>query len=171
MPVQRTSVPARSASGQSSAPSQARLLSAVATLHDALTPGQALNVPAVLNRSALLDLLSVLVTNASAPTPVPAPDAAVLPRCLGCGHRTADPHPDCVPMIGTYWVACLDCHGSRTVDGRECRLCCGVGFIDETADVTLAEKAGELVNDDEPVYYVTVPAGPALVIDDLAEWR
>lgn len=73
MPVQRTVHPALCASGHSPALSDARLLSAVATLRDALAPGKALNLPAVLDRTALLDVLSVLLTNALTPTPVPAP--------------------------------------------------------------------------------------------------
>ncbi|MFG3687003.1 hypothetical protein [Micromonospora sp. NPDC047740] len=80
MPVQRTVHPAHCASGNFSALSDARLLSALATLRDALAPGKALNLPAVLDRTALLDALSVLSTNTPAPTaisttghPVPAP--------------------------------------------------------------------------------------------------
>lgn len=72
MPVQRTVHPAHCASGHFPVLSDARLLSALATLRDALAPGKALNLPAVLDRTALLDVLSVLCTNATAPT-VPAP--------------------------------------------------------------------------------------------------
>ncbi|MEV0154136.1 XRE family transcriptional regulator [Micromonospora sp. NPDC050686] len=72
MPVQPTVHPAHRASGNSSALSDARLLSALATLRDALAPGKALNLPAVLDRTALLDVLSVLCTNATTPT-APAP--------------------------------------------------------------------------------------------------
>ena len=76
MPVQPTVRPAHCASGHSPALSEARLLSAVATLRDALAPGKALNLPAVLDRTALLDVLSVLSTNATTPT---APAPAVWP--------------------------------------------------------------------------------------------
>ena len=69
MPVQPTVHPALCASGHSSALSDARLLSALATLRDALAPGEALNLPAVLDRTALLDVLSVLTTNATTPAP------------------------------------------------------------------------------------------------------
>lgn len=72
MPVQPTVHPAHCASGHSPALSDARLLSALATLRDALAPGKALNLPAVLDRAALLDALSVLTTNTPTPTPVPA---------------------------------------------------------------------------------------------------
>lgn len=72
MPVQRTVHPARRASGTSSASSQARLRSAVATLVDALAPGKALNLPAVLDRAALLACLSAILADAS--VPVSAPD-------------------------------------------------------------------------------------------------
>lgn len=77
MPVQRTVHPALCASGHSSALSEARLLSALATLRDALAPGKALNLPAVLDRTALLDALSVLTTNAT--TPAPARESSVWP--------------------------------------------------------------------------------------------
>ena len=70
MPVQLTVHPAHRASGNTAALSDARLLSAVATLRDALAPDMALNLPAVLDRSALLDALSVLSTNATASAPV-----------------------------------------------------------------------------------------------------
>ncbi|WP_225853664.1 hypothetical protein [Micromonospora sp. AMSO31t] len=69
MPVQPTVHPALCASGHSPALSDARLLSAVATLRDALAPGKALNLPAALDRTALLDVLSVLTTNAITPAP------------------------------------------------------------------------------------------------------
>ncbi|KAB1110179.1 XRE family transcriptional regulator [Micromonospora aurantiaca] len=67
MPVQPTVHPAVCASGHSLALPDARLLSALATLRDALAPGEALNLPAVLDRTALLDALSVLTTNATTP--------------------------------------------------------------------------------------------------------
>ncbi|MFU8873424.1 hypothetical protein [Micromonospora sp. SL4-19] len=70
MPVQLTVHPAHRASGNFSALSDARLLSALATLRDALAPGKALNLPAVLDRTALLDALSVLTTNTPATTAV-----------------------------------------------------------------------------------------------------
>jgi hypothetical protein len=94
MPVQPTAVPARSAWGHSSAPSQARLLSALATLHDALTPDVALNVPAALDEAALLACLFVIVTNA--PTTVLAPDSCPNPdnpdcSCRACGYTEAVP--------------------------------------------------------------------------------
>ncbi|WP_406041749.1 XRE family transcriptional regulator [Micromonospora sp. NBC_00898] len=41
----------------------------MATLWNALAPGEALNLPAVLDRTALLDALSVLTTNATIPAP------------------------------------------------------------------------------------------------------
>ncbi|MEO3776312.1 hypothetical protein ABGB16_05550 [Micromonospora sp. B11E3] len=71
MPVQPTVHPALCASGNFSALSDARLLSALATLQDALAPGKALNLPVVLDRTALLDVLSVLATNTPAATAVP----------------------------------------------------------------------------------------------------
>lgn len=77
MPVQPTVHPARCASGHSPAPSEARLLSALATLRDALAPDVALNLPAVLDEAALLACLSVL-TNTT-PTSAPATDPAPRP--------------------------------------------------------------------------------------------
>ncbi|MGN9894037.1 hypothetical protein ACTMS9_25040 [Micromonospora sp. L31] len=77
MPVQRTVHPALCASGHSSALSEARLLSALAALRDVLAPGKALNLPAVLDRTALLDALSVLATDAT--TPAPARESFVWP--------------------------------------------------------------------------------------------
>lgn len=72
MPVQPTVHPAHRASGNCSALSEARLLSAVATLRDALAPDLALNLPVVLDRAALLDVLSALCANTPTPTPAPA---------------------------------------------------------------------------------------------------
>ncbi|MEU5949896.1 hypothetical protein ABZ793_30695 [Micromonospora sp. NPDC047465] len=72
MPVQPTVYPAQRASGTVSALSDARLLSALATLRDALAPDVALNLPAVLDEAALLACLSAITANT--PTPVPAPD-------------------------------------------------------------------------------------------------
>lgn len=71
MPVQPIPVPAGYASGHSPAPSQARLLSALATFADVLAPGEALNLPAVLDRSALLDALSMLTTDTTTRTATP----------------------------------------------------------------------------------------------------
>lgn len=97
MPVQPTVSPARSASGNCSALSQARLFSAVATLRDALAPDVALDVPAVLDRSALLDVLSVLFTSTTTPTAaVCAPVSCLDPlnpgcQCPACQLVDADP--------------------------------------------------------------------------------
>jgi hypothetical protein len=95
MPVQSTStvVPARCAPGLSSAPSQARLLSAVATLRDALAPDVALNVPDVLDETALLACLSVIVINT--PTNLVAPASCPNPAdpacsCPACDHMDAN---------------------------------------------------------------------------------
>jgi hypothetical protein len=94
MPVQPAVHPARSASGHSSAPSQARLLSAAATLRDVLAPDVALNLPAALDEAALLACLSVITTNA--PTNVLASDSCPNPddphcSCPACDHTEAAP--------------------------------------------------------------------------------
>jgi hypothetical protein len=82
------------------------------------------------------------------PTPVSVPPATVsapLPRCLGCGHRTATAHPGCWDNIGTQWTPCGRCFGRRVgADGCECQSCDGVGFINTLTSDTLAERAGDL---------------------------
>ncbi|GAA1411683.1 hypothetical protein ACFQZ4_53090 [Catellatospora coxensis] len=94
------------------------------------------------------------VKNQSAEThssvvPVSVPPALLsvpLPRCLGCGHRTASLHEDCVSDINPgSWVPCGCCQGLRIdADGFECRECCGAGFIPMTGHDTLAERAGDV---------------------------
>jgi hypothetical protein len=105
--------------------SEARLLSALATLRDALTPGEALNVPAVLDRSALLDVLSAFTTNDSAPTTVPAPTSpavAELPRLNAGGYcrecfRTNCTDTQCITTWATrIWRICPICSGSGYED-------------------------------------------------------
>lgn len=92
------------------------------------------------------DTPDVLIFDAPVSVP-PVFLAAPLPRCLGCGHRTADAHPDCAPDItGTAWTPCTDCFGRRVDgDGFECQLCCGAGFLstDSGHTDTLAERAGD----------------------------
>lgn len=120
MPVQPTVHPAHCASGHFSALSDARLLSALATLRDTLAPGKALNLPAVLDRTALLACLSVLTTNTSTPTPtVPAPDTSTLrpPRCnfagycVMCGHQGCQSSECISDFTQTAWAVCNQCHG------------------------------------------------------------
>lgn len=87
-------------------------------------------------------------TAVSADAPVSAPPAtlsAPLPRCLGCGHRTAVAHPNCWDNISNYWTPCAHCFGRRVGhDGCECQTCDGVGFIDIAATDTLAERADDV---------------------------
>jgi hypothetical protein len=130
MPVQPTVSPACSASGHSSAPSQARLLSALATLRDALTPDMALNVPAVLDRSALLDLLSVLTTNTPAPTTCDRPsvdlddltngELAVAIHAAGIPANWRTLSVDQVKDMALAGIARLGLDGIRRLD-REAR--------------------------------------------------
>lgn len=82
----------------------------------------------------------------SAPVSVPPVLLTVpVPRCLGCGHRTATVHERCAPDINPgAWVPCGWCRGLRLdADGFECQECCGAGFIPMTGHDTLAERAGE----------------------------
>jgi len=143
MRVQPTRNPARPASGHSPAMSEARLLSALATLRDALTPGQALDVPAVLDRSALLACLSVLTTNVPAPTPVPAPASALVVRpsrwnfagyCIMCGERGCQ-SPQCITRFdGTVWTVCPSCNGTGCIaNGYEPCTCLG-GMVEVAND-------------------------------------
>jgi DNA-binding XRE family transcriptional regulator len=81
MHVQPTRALARNALGDLSGVSQASLLIALATLRDALAPGQAFTVPAVLDQSSLLAVLSSFIPNVptpttSIPTPVGVPASA-----------------------------------------------------------------------------------------------
>ncbi len=115
MPVQPTVHPAVCASGHSPALSDARLLSALATLRDTLAPGKALNLPAVLDRAALLACLSVLTTN---PTTVPAPDTSARPPrhnfagyCIMCGHQGCQSSECISDFTQTVWGVCDQCHG------------------------------------------------------------
>lgn len=119
MPVQPTVHPAHCASGHSSALSDARLLSALATLRDALAPGKALNLPAVLDRTALLACLSVLGTNPTTSTTVPAPHRSYLPPrcnfagyCVMCGHQGCQSPPCIAEFAQTAWAVCDQCHGA-----------------------------------------------------------
>jgi hypothetical protein len=81
--------------------------------------------------------------------PVSVPPVLItvpLPRCLGCGHRTATAHRDCYsPATGRgIWWPCDICCGLRMdADGFECQECCGAGFIPELGKYTLAEMAGD----------------------------
>lgn len=94
-------------------------------------------------RAGTADAVSVAIAPVSVP---PVLVSAPLPRCLGCGHRTANPHEACKDRVyGSAWTPCGQCWGTRTDEsGFECELCCGVGFIDlGSAPDTLAERAGE----------------------------
>ncbi|WP_020522936.1 hypothetical protein [Catelliglobosispora koreensis] len=95
-----------------------------------------------------LDARHAVPTVAEA-VPVSVPPAMLtvaLPRCLGCGHRTATPHLACYgAMNHSGWWPCDICCGLRIdSDGMECRECCGAGFIPERGDKTLAEMAGDV---------------------------
>ncbi|MDG4794414.1 hypothetical protein [Micromonospora sp. WMMD1082] len=87
----------------------------MATLRDALAPGKALNLPAVLDEAALLACLSVLTTN---PTTVPAPDSTLRPPrcnfagyCIMCGHQGCQA-PACIAAFAqTAWAVCNGCNG------------------------------------------------------------
>ncbi|GAA1424113.1 hypothetical protein ACFQZ4_26470 [Catellatospora coxensis] len=108
----------------------------------------ALPVPFVLDAIAPAAPLSPVAPVSGAPISVPPVFLSVpLPRCLGCGHRTASLHEDCVPDINPgSWVPCGCCQGMRIdADGFECQQCCGAGFIPMTGRDTLAERAGEEV--------------------------
>ena len=162
MLVQPTCTPVRPASGLSSDVPPARQLPPVlAQPRQALTHGEVPDGPATHRVSALLALSPVVDPPSLIPAPViaPAPLAgSLLPRCLACGHRTAEPHPRCRPLVGYVWTPCYDCQGLRMIAGRECQLCCGVGFFDESARDTLAERAGEPAEPDETTWLVTSPA-------------
>lgn len=166
MPVQPTHVPARSASGQPSAASEARLLSAVATLRGALAPDVAREPSTVVDRAALLDLLSVLSTT----TPTPVTTAAVVapgalsvlrpPRwnfagyCQMCGDRGCQA-ADCITAWSTStWVTCPTCDGHGVDRASSLPCSCYAGLVE-------ADDEGE------PVYYVADIADPGdpLVID------
>ncbi|MFE9207012.1 hypothetical protein [Micromonospora sp. NPDC007230] len=139
MPVQPTVHPALCASGNSSALSDARLLSALATLRDALAPGKALNLPAVLDRAALLACLSVLTTN---PTTVPAPDTFTRPPrhnfagyCIMCGHRGCQSSECIADFAQTAWAVCNQCDGAGAdpVSSIQCSCWGGLTQVDSEA--------------------------------------
>ncbi|MFU8876356.1 hypothetical protein [Micromonospora sp. SL4-19] len=139
MPVQRTVHPAHCASGNFSALSDARLLSALATLRDALAPGKALNLPAVLDRTALLACLSVLTTD---PTTVPAPDNSVRPPrcnfagyCIMCGNQGCQSSECISDYTQTAWAVCNQCHGygADPVSSIPCSCWGGLTQIDTEA--------------------------------------
>lgn len=125
MPVQPTVHPAQRASGNCSALSEARLLSAVATLRNALAPDVALNLPAVLDRSALLDCLSVLLTNTHPATTTPAPVTLTVlkpSRFTAGGYCRECIRPGCTDVGCVYswnhrrWGICPVCSGSGYED-------------------------------------------------------
>ncbi|RZU72531.1 hypothetical protein EV384_0902 [Micromonospora kangleipakensis] len=144
MPVQRTVHPAHCASGHSSALSDARLLSALATLRDALAPGEALNLPAVLDHTALLACLSVLGTN-STPTTVRAPRGSYLPPrcnfagyCVMCGHQACQ-SPACIAEFAqTAWAVCNQCHGAGADPASSLPCSCWGGLTQVDTELPVA---------------------------------
>jgi hypothetical protein len=152
--------------------SEARLLSALATLRDVLTPGEALNVPAVLDRSALLDVLSVLTTDPATTTPVPVPNRPTViahpPRwnfagfCLMCGVQMCESTECATLWAQTTWSMCINCQGSGA-DTLTYDICDCYGGLTQDDDNPV--RVGWLVQDDPII------ARPPLAraIDDAAE--
>jgi hypothetical protein len=144
MPVQPTVHPALCASGHSPALSDARLLSALATLRDALAPDLALNLPAVLNETALLACLSVLTTNAPTPTTVPAPGSFFRPprhnyagHCIMCGLRGCQSSECISDFAHTVWALCDQCngYGADPESSIVCSCWGGLTQVDDTPTV------------------------------------
>lgn len=168
MPVQPTVLPARGASGRFPAVSEARLLSALATLRDALTPDEALDVPAVLDRSALLACLSVFTTDTPTPTPTctPAPAAVVAsataavtcpPRCNFAGY---------CQMCGIQGCQATECITSWSITSwTTCDMCNGYG-VDQASSLPCGCYGGllQVDEDGDPIYYVAVEPLPVIAV-------
>lgn len=92
MHVQPTHAVARRALGDSSGVSQASLLSALATLRDALAPGQALPVSTVLDQPSVLATSTLSVSDVSVPTtPIPISAPVRVPAPVwSAGNRRVD---------------------------------------------------------------------------------
>lgn len=134
MPVQPTVHPAHRASGNSSVLSDARLLSALATLRDALAPGKALNLPAVLDEAALLACLSVIATDT---TTAPVPASFYRPArhnyagyCIMCGHQGCQ-SADCIADFArTTWAVCTQCNGAGVDPASSISCRCWGGLVE-----------------------------------------
>ncbi|MGW3613756.1 hypothetical protein ACWD6N_28385 [Micromonospora sp. NPDC005163] len=136
----------------------------------------ALNLPAVLDETALLACLSVLTTNPAIPTTVPAPDTSLRPPrcnfagyCIMCGLRGCQSSECISDFAQTVWMVCDQCngYGADPESSLPCSCWGGLTEADDTPNVgacanprdrDCACRACQSVND----IYIVAPDAQAL---------